>query len=448
MATILVIDDEKNMRWALSQALSADGHRVLTADDGRDGLEQYAEHQPDLVVLDVKMPGLNGMEVLKKLKELDKTLPVLMITAHGTIDNAIEAMKIGADDYITKPFELETVRATIARTLKLASLTREVGLLRQEMQAADIIGESPQFMAVMELVAKVAPSPATVLIEGESGTGKELVAKAIHRQSPRSEGPFIGVNCGALPENLLESELFGHEKGAFTGAVNRKPGRFERADGGTLFLDEVGELPPATQVRLLRVLQERELERVGGTETIPVNVRVVTATNRNLAEMVAAGEFREDLFYRLNVVPIHVPPLRERKADIPLLTEHFIGKYCAELGKPALKVTDEVLAVFSGYRWPGNIRELENVLERAVILAGGSELSTDLLPQELFARKAAVHADFELPEQGVNLEELEKSLLVQALQKTDGNKTRAANLLGISRHTLLYRLSKYDLKDD
>lgn len=441
---ILIVDDEKNMRWALSKALEKGGYKVLTASDGAEGCELFARTDPDLVLLDLRMPGMGGLEALSKMKAANSSVPVIIITAHGTVENAIEAMKHGADDYLTKPFELETVKAVVAKNLRLAGLSREVELLRREMQDVKIIGKSPKFLAVMDMVQRVAASGATVLILGETGTGKEMIARAIHKFSPRAGNPLIVVNCGALPENLLESELFGHEKGAFTGATARRPGRFERADTGTIFLDEVAELSAYTQVKLLRILQEQELERVGGTEVITVDTRVIAATNRNISEMVNRGEFREDLFYRLNVIPIQLPPLRERREDIALLAKYFLDKYCRELGRKAISIPARVIDVLEGYPWPGNIRELENVMERAAILCQGEELTRDILPGEL--QDPADKASMTLPPGGVNLDNLEKNLIVQALERTRGNQTKAAKLLGITRHTLVYRMEKHGIK--
>lgn len=441
---ILVVDDEKNMRWALSRALEKAGYKVLTAADGAEGCALFTRHEPELVLLDLRMPGMDGMEALNRMKAANSGVPVIMITAHGTIENAIEAMKHGADDYLTKPFELETIKAVVAKNLRLAGLSREVEMLRREMQEVRVVGKSPKFMAVMDMVHRVADSAATVLILGETGTGKEVIARSIHHFSPRSGKPFIGVNCGALPENLLESELFGHEKGAFTGAAARKPGRFERAHTGTIFLDEIAELSAPTQVKLLRVLQEKELERVGGTEAIKVDVRVVAATNRDLAELVSRGEFREDLFYRINVIPVHLPPLRERKEDIALLARFFLDKFIQELGRKPISIPPRTIDLLEQYSWPGNIRELENVIERAAILCQGADLSQDLLPNEL--RHTASVVSMSLPAGGVNLEELERSFIVQALEQTRGNQTQAAKLLGMTRHTLIYRIDKYGIE--
>jgi len=449
---ILVADDEKNMLWALTNVLSKQGFKTFTARDGEEAIHQFKKHLPDVVLLDLKMPKKNGIEVLKKIKKINDSIPVIMITAHGNIETAIEAMKLGAFDYVQKPFEMEEINVLIKKALKIRDLTMEVELLRDELsrisRGNQIIGESPQIKEVMDLVNRVAKSNATVLILGESGTGKELVANAIHYNSNRKNKPFVKVNCGALPENLLESELFGHEKGAFTGAISRKIGRFERAHGGSIFLDEIGEMSFSTQVKLLRVLQEKQIERVGSTEVIDVDVRIIAATNKDLKRLVEEGRFREDLYYRLNVIPIKIPPLRERKQDIPLLVKYFLQKYSLETGRRGMTISDSALDKLKAYSWPGNIRELQNVIERAVILSPGREITEDQLPPEIVKRDKQIELDeFKLPKNGVNLNDLEKSLIKQALDMTNGNQTEAARLLGITRHTLIYRMEKYGLKD-
>lgn len=445
---ILIADDEKNMIWAMKKALKNEGYRIITAADGVEAVEMARQEEPDLILLDLKMPKKDGMEALKEIKSLNGKVPVIMITAHGTMESAIEAMKLGALDYISKPFDLEELKVVIEKALNVGNMQEQIEFLTEELNKNTgkvIIGESEKIRGVLQIVSRVANSSATVFITGESGTGKELIANAIHFNSNRKHKPYIKVNCGALPETLLESELFGHEKGAFTGAIAKKPGRFERADGGTIFLDEVGELSPAIQVKLLRVLQEKEFERVGGTETIKVDVRIVAATNRNLREMVEKGEFREDLFYRLNVIPIELPPLRERKEDIPKLIEFFTEKYCAEIGRSKLSFDREAMEALTHYPWKGNIRELENVIERIVILNHGEKVTKDVLPKEILFYNSEVPA-FLLPEEGIDLEQVEKSLIEQALKRTDYNQTHAAKLLGITRHTLIYRMEKYNIK--
>ncbi|MGE5380973.1 MAG: sigma-54-dependent transcriptional regulator, partial [Methylocystaceae bacterium] len=384
MPRILVIDDEENMRWALKKALTKDGYQVITASDAGQGLELIKKHQPDLVLSDVKMPGMDGMELLNTIRAENPELPVIMVTGFGSIELAVEAMKAGAADFILKPFDIETVKLSVQRALGIEKLKEEVRFWRNETgNTCGIIGQSRAILTTLDMVKQVAPSPATVLITGESGTGKELVAHAIHQLSARAGQPLIKVNCAALPENLLESELFGHEKGAFTGAINRKLGRFERADDGSIFLDEIGELSPGMQAKLLRVLQEKEIERVGGVDTIKVDVRVIAATNRDLEQEVDAGSFREDLYYRLKVVPIWVPPLRERKDDIPELAANFAEQYARELGKGSIKISSETMDFLNRYNWPGNVRELQNVIERAVILCREQTIVPDLLPVEV-----------------------------------------------------------------
>ena len=443
---ILVIDDEEHMRWALEKAMKQEGYGVITAAGGREGLEALHREGASLVILDLKMPDLDGLEVLKRIREAYPRLPVIMITAHGTIQTAIEAMKIGAADYITKPFDLDELKIVIRKTLQMSQLMHEVSFLRAELmkEHGEMVGKSPAIMEVRRLIRRVAPTEATVLITGESDTGKEVVAVAIHRQSPRADGPFIAVNCAALPEQLLESELFGHEKGAFTGATTRKPGRFEMAARGTIFLDEIAEMSPTMQAKLLRVLQDKTFERVGGTQTIQVDTRIIAATNRDLAACVREGRFRQDLYYRLNVFSIHLPPLRDRREDIPLLSEHFLKKF-APLYHPCT-ISPEALDLLCRYDWPGNIRELQNVIERALILCHEAEIKPAHLPKELHRPAARPPCPVvNLPDEGISLEEVEIQLILQALEKSRGNQSRAAQLLGISRATLLYRMQKYGL---
>ncbi|MFZ5968465.1 MAG: sigma-54-dependent transcriptional regulator [Bacillota bacterium] len=445
---ILIADDEKNMIWAMKKALKDEGYKFITASDGEEAIMLAREEEPDLILLDLRMPKKDGMEALKEIKGFLTKTPVIMITAHGTMESAIEAMKLGAIDYISKPFDIEELKVVIKKALDIGILQEQIEFLTEELNKNTgkiIIGDSEKIQQVLQIVSRVANSNATVLITGESGTGKELIANAIHYNSGRKDNPYIKVNCGALPESLLESELFGHEKGAFTGAVAKKPGRFERAEGGTLFLDEVGELTPPIQVKLLRVLQEKEFERVGGTETIKADVRIVAATNRNLMEMVEKGEFREDLFYRLNVIPVELPSLRERKEDIPKLIDYFAGKYCAEMGRNKISFAQDAMDILVNYPWKGNIRELENVVERIVILNYGELIEKDMLPKEILFYNSEIPS-FLLPEQGIDLEQVEKSLIEQALKRAGGNQTHAAKLLGITRHTLIYRMEKYNMK--
>jgi DNA-binding NtrC family response regulator len=448
MKKILIADDEKNMIWAMKKALKNDGYKIITAGDGAEAVTLAQDEEPDIVLLDLRMPKKDGMEALDEIKRINPKIPVIMLTAHGTMESAIEAMKLGAVDYISKPFDLEELKIVIQKALNIGTMQEQIAFLTEELSKSTgktIIGESIKIKNVLQLVSRVANSNATVLITGESGTGKELIANAIHFNSQRKEKPYIKVNCGALPEGLLESELFGHEKGAFTGAIARKPGRFELADGGTLFLDEVGELTPNIQVKLLRVLQEKEFERVGGTETLKVDVRIVTATNRNLGEMVSKGEFREDLFYRLNVIPIELPSLRERKEDIPMLVDYFTKKYCCESGRKKLIFDKDAMDALTNYQWRGNIRELENVIERIVILNHGETVGKEALPKEIVYYSSEA-IPFVLPLEGIELDSVEKSLIEQALARTENNQTHAAKLLGITRHTLMYRMEKHNLK--
>lgn len=443
---LLIVDDEKNMRTVLRRALSAEGYEVFEAATGKEALDVLTDVMPDLIVMDQKMPEMDGLTALKRVKRLLPSLPVVILTAHGNVQSAVEAVRAGATEYLTKPFDLDELKLVVSKALGVRDLFREVDTLRAELKReydlATIVGQSDQMRDIYDVVKKVAATNATVMVYGESGTGKELVARAVHEYSKRSKKPFVQVSCAALPETLLESELFGYEKGAFTGASTAKKGRFELADGGTLFLDEIGDISPGIQVKLLRVLQEKTFEHLGGTKTIKVDVRIVGATNRDLQEAIADGAFREDLYYRLNVVPITVPPLRDRKEDIPLLVAHFLEK----LGSKR-KMSKEAMAQLVAYEWPGNIRELENTIERAVILGSGEMLLPEHLPAELRAKPASggPSVPIELPPEGIVLEKLEKDLLEQALRRAGANQTKAAKLLGISRHELLYRMEKFGL---
>lgn len=446
-ATILIIDDEEHMRWIIGKALAKEGYKTASAADGAEGLAKLAALGPDLVLLDLKLPDESGIDILRAIKREQPRIPVIMITAHGTVESAIEAMKIGAVDYISKPFDMEELKIIISRTLEVVELASEVDYLRGELGEklnTDLIGKSQAVEEIKKLVAKVADTPATVLIEGESGTGKEVVALLLHLQSSRANKPFIAVNCAAIPENLLESELFGYERGAFTGAINRKKGKFEVASGGTIFLDEIGEIPPHIQVKLLRVLQEKVFERVGGNEVVKMGARIIAATNRNLKKSVREGGFREDLYYRLQVIPIDLAPLCERKEDIPEFVDHFLKKY--DYRRKIKGFTAEALKIMCSYHWPGNIRELENTVERAVILCGEDYVNSGYLPREMADKAETAGALLiDLPEQGVSLEELEKDLIVKALAKSGGNQTRAARLLGITRSALIYRMEKHGI---
>lgn len=463
---VLVVDDEPNLRRVLSAQLSRDGYDVHTAEDGKQALSVLAEHHIDLVISDLRMPNVDGMELLKRALEIDAGLPVVMITAHGTVDNAVEALKLGAFDYITKPFDQLEVRTIVKKALKTRDLSTHEATpeVREAGGSAryGIIGKSAGITELYSVLDRVVDTPTTVLITGESGTGKELVARALHENSSRKERPFIKVNCAAIPKDLMESELFGYERGAFTGAVGSKPGRFELASGGTLFLDEIATIPVEMQVKLLRALQESEFERVGGVKTIQVDVRLVAATNSDLKKEIAQGTFREDLYYRLNVVPIRLPPLRERAEDIPLLISHFIEKFNARLKKRVSGVLPETERLLTDYPWPGNIRELENVMERAVLFCDGPELAVSDLPQELRDRAeqgmepsqddttdadAAVQDG--LKEQvRAAMSRLERQLIVKALEQTKGNVTHAARLLKISRKGLQLKMKELGLRDE
>ena len=454
MDTILVVDDESNYLTVMETLLGEAGYEVLTAPSAIEALKISAATDLDLVLTDMKMPKMTGIELLDKLQHLQPDLPVIIMTAFGTVEKAVSAMKKGAFDYILKPFKNEEIMVTIAKALKHRHLILTNRLLNQELEKKygfpNIVGESRVMEEILALVKRVAASRATVLITGESGTGKELIARAIHQCSNRAAKSCISVNCGALTETLLESELFGHERGAFTHAVAMRKGRFELADGGTLFMDEVAEMSQGLQVKLLRVLQEMEFERVGGTRTIKVDVRVVAASNRDLKEEVEAGRFREDLFYRLNVVHLHLPPLRQRQEDIPLLAAHFIKKYVQENLRDKTRITPEALQVLSHYAWPGNVRELENVMERAVILCSNNTITPQDLPAELAPAPAESRLEIDrfiplntpLPEA---LDAIEEQMIRRALEKSGQVQVRAAELLGITKSLLQYKLKKYHL---
>ncbi len=454
MDTILVVDDESNYLTVMETLLGEAGYEVLTAPSAIEALKISAAADLDLVLTDMKMPKMTGIELLDKLQQLQPDLPVIIMTAFGTVEKAVSAMKKGAFDYILKPFKNDEILVTIAKALKHRHLILTNRLLNQELEKKygfpNIVGESRVMEDILALVKRVAGSRATVLITGESGTGKELIARAIHQCSNRAAKSCISVNCAALTETLLESELFGHERGAFTNAVAMRKGRFELADGGTLFMDEVAEMSQGLQVKLLRVLQEMEFERVGGVRTIKVDVRVVAASNRDLKEEVEAGRFREDLFYRLNVVHLHLPPLRQRQEDIPLLAAHFIKKYVQENLRDKTRITPEALQVLIHYAWPGNVRELENVMERAVILCSNNVISPQDLPAELAPAPAESRLDIDrfiplntpLPEA---LDAIEEQMIRRALEKSGQVQVRAAELLGITKSLLQYKLKKYHL---
>jgi len=455
METILIVDDEKNYLLVLSAVLEEEGYEVLTTVSGMEAMEIQKSSDLDLVLTDMKMPGMDGIELLDQIKATDPELPVIMMTAHGTIDKAVEAMQKGAYSYILKPFDNERLILYVKRAISTYQVVKENRRLRHAVESqyrfGSIIGKSKSMRDVFETIQKVAPSNATVLIEGESGTGKELVAKSIHFNSPRRDNPFVAVNCSALAESLLESELFGHEKGAFTGAVSSKKGRFELAHGGTLFLDEIGELSPNLQVKLLRVLQEKTFERVGGVRSVAVDIRVIAATNRNLKDEMQAGRFREDLFYRLNVVHIVIPPLRLRWEDIQLLVNHFIKKYESsnQSTVPVKGLSQEVIRLFYEYRWPGNIRELENVIERAIILCEDGLVRIKDLPNWFsvngFNEKLidSIPTGAKLYE---TLELIEKEMIERALKMANNVQAHAAEILGIGKSGLNQKIRKYNLE--
>ena len=455
METILVVDDEKNYLTILSAILEDEGFEVLTAPGGFEALEVHKSSDLDLILTDMKMPKMDGIELLENIKESDPDLPVIMMTAHGTVDKAVEAMQKGAYTYILKPFDNERLIIYVKKAISMYQVVKENRRLRNAVESqyrfGNLIGKSKKMRDIFDTIQKVAPSGATVLIEGESGTGKELVARSIHFNGPRREKPFVAVNCSALAENLLESELFGHEKGAFTGAVASKKGRFELADGGTLFLDEIGELSPNLQVKLLRVLQEKLFERVGGVRTISVDIRIIAATNKDLQQEMQDGRFREDLYYRLNVVHIVLPPLKERQEDIRLLVNHFIKKYASERqsAAPVAGVDQEVDRLFFDYNWPGNIRELENVIERVMILCPGDIIRVSDLPKGFkdnvynTLHLEGIPADAKLYD---TLAMIEKALIERALKMSNNVQAHAADMLGIGKSGLNQKIKKYNLE--
>ena len=440
---ILVVDDEANARTALAELLRDEHFDVETAGDAFKALGKLESFGPHVVITDLKMPGMDGIELVTKLRAMDDPPAVIVMTAFGAVDTAINAMRAGAEEYLTKPLNFDELVVVVNKVLANHEMRRETAQLRKRVRdrvaPGNMVGSSPPMQRVFEIVDQVAPSRATVLITGESGTGKELVANAIHQRSPRSTGPFIKLHCAALAESLLESELFGHEKGSFTGAAARKDGRFSLADGGTLFLDEIGEISQSLQVKLLRFLQEHEFERVGGTQTIHVDVRVIAATNRNLREEVARGRFREDLFYRLNVVNIETPPLRERRSDIPAIAKFFLDRYAKLNAKPVETISTQALELLVGYDWPGNVRELENAIERAVVLANGTELEARHLPPQV--RPIGISGMPQIP--GATMAEIERYAILESLKAAGGSTSKAAEMLGISPRTIQYRLHEY-----
>lgn len=451
---ILIVDDERNIRDGMKWALEGKDkeYEVYTAGNVDDALELARKNSVELIITDLKMPGASGMDLLRKIKSEMPEVEVVVLTGYGTIESAVEAMKLGAADYLLKPINIDELNLVVERALQHKTLRQENITLRQALDEKfgfeKIIGQSPAMERMFRQIQMVAPTKSTVLIQGESGTGKELIAGAIHYNSPRKDKPFIKVNCGALTPTLLESELFGHEKGAFTDAYREKPGRFELADGGTLFLDEISETTPEFQVKLLRVIELQEFERVGGTRTIKVDVRIITATNKNLKDLVQQGKFREDLFYRLNVIQIIVPPLRERREDIPLLVNAFIKEFAAQNNKPALTISPKAMAALQNYSWPGNVRQLRNVIEAAVIMCNTNEIKLYHLPEEIrLAEESALEEDTIRLRIGTPLSEMEKEVIKATLKKVNGNKAQAARLLGIGRKTLYRKMAEYSIPD-
>ncbi len=454
-ARILVVDDERSMREFLAIMLGKAGYRVESVARGEEAVKRVESELFDLVITDLAMPGMDGLEVLKRVKDISPATAVILITAYATTASAVEAMKLGAFDYVIKPFKVDELRIIIENALEKRRLMDENRLLRRELVSrygfANLVGRSRAMLDVYDIIRKVQDTHTNVLITGESGTGKELVARAIHYNGSRKDYPFVAVNCGAIPENLIESELFGHKRGAFTGAVTNKPGLFQTAEGGTILLDEIAEMPLNTQVKLLRALQERTFKNLGGVEDIKVNVRVLAATNRDLAQEVKEGRFRQDLYYRLNVIQIHLPPLRERMEDLPLLVEHFLTRLSKEYGKPIRGIHPDAMAALMAYDYPGNIRELANILERAVALETGDEIRLPSLPPSLteHLHPRSSRKGFVLPEEGIDLDaalaDFEREMLLQALERAKGVKKRAAKLLNISFRSMRYRLQKHGM---
>jgi DNA-binding NtrC family response regulator len=451
MAAILIVEDEAKLRRLLELNLGEDGFTTFSAEDAEAGLKLLRENAIDLVLTDLKLPGMNGLEFLQVVKRQNAALPVVVMTAFGSVETAVEAMKAGASDYVLKPFSLAEMRMVIHKELDVHNLREENRSLREALGKRyahpNVVARSAKMQDVLATVERVAPTNSTVLLGGESGVGKDLIARAIHEKSRRARGPFLKINSTAIPENLLESELFGYEKGAFTGAAASKPGKFELADKGTLFLDEIGDVPPVTQVKLLRVLQEREFERLGGTRTIKVDVRLIAATNRDLREALEQGTFREDLYYRLNVVPLDIAPLRERREDIPDLVNLFISRFAGDSGKSVESIRPEAMQILVNYHWPGNVRELQNIIERACALAKGSVLDVADIHLDTRPAKTANGTSGFLPD-GMTLEQWEDEMVQEALRRANGNKSQAARLLGLSRNALRYRLSKIGISDE
>ncbi|GFO62619.1 sigma-54 dependent transcriptional regulator [Geomonas paludis] len=449
-AKIMVVDDEHLIRWSLEQNLKKQGYEVCTAGTGEDALRIAREEQPELVLLDYHLPGINGLEVLQRLKEIDEEILVIMVTAQGGLETAVNTMRHGAYDYINKPFNLDEMGLVVRKALETSELRREVVQLRSEHKKQGppkILGNSKHMKNVLEMMAKVAKSDAsTVLVQGESGTGKELVAKYIHYESARADKPFVAINCAAVPATLLESELFGHEKGAFTDAKTSKKGLFELADGGTVFLDEIGDMEIGMQAKLLRFLEDRTFRRIGGAKVIPVDVRIISATNKDLMKAIEEKSFRNDLYYRLQVIPIFLPALRERKEDILVLANHFIEVFSKEFAKPTKGISSMAEKLLVEYNWPGNIRELKNVIERAIILGNDENLLLENLPLEIVAKASQVTVPlttFKLPPEGIDIEEVERELIKQSLEMTDWNQSKAAKKLNLGIDAFRYRMKKF-----
>jgi DNA-binding NtrC family response regulator len=451
-AKILVVDDEKLLRWSLDQNLSKEGYTVITSEKGLDGLNIYKEELPDITLLDIHLPDVSGITVLEGIKEINKHALVVMITAFGDVQTAVKTIKLGAYDFLEKPFNMEKLKILVGKALETVSLRKEVSQFRSQLSVKygfdSIIGQSDNMKSVFDLLAKIARSDAsTVFMQGESGTGKDLAAKVIHYQSLRSEKPFMEINCTALPETLVESELFGHEKGAFTDAKSMKKGLFELANGGTVYLDEIGDMMPGTQAKLLKVIENKAFKRIGGTKDIEVDVRIITATNKDMAEEVRNGNFREDLYYRLKVIPITIPPLRERGDDILFLAKYFIDGFNKEFKKNLKGLSKETSKSFIEYPWPGNVRELKNVIERAMILESEDHILPEHLPLEMSSKEVMIQnvkgIDIKIPPGGIDIEEVEKELIRQSLDMTRGNQTKAAKLLSLTRDTLRYRMQKF-----
>src|SRR5277367_3231894 len=440
--SILVIEDEEKYRRVIGLHLSSAGYEVKAAATAEDGLKLAAD--VDLILTDLKLPGMDGLAFIEKIRAQNTHTPVIVMSAFGTIENAVEAMKKGAVDFVPKPFSLDHLSVVVEKALEVRKLRDENRELRealgQKYQFANIIGHSRPMQEIFATIMRVAPTRATVLLAGESGVGKDMIARAIHHHSPRKDRPFVKINCTALPENLMESELFGYEKGAFTGATVSKPGKFEQADTGTVMLDEIGDVPPAIQVKLLRVLQEREFERLGSNKTQHIDVRVIAATNKDLRAALEDGTFREDLYYRLNVVPIEIPPLRERKEDIPYLARHFVEKLAPDTGGRVRGITDAAIDKLMGYSWPGNVRELENVIERSIVMASGEKLDANDIRLDMNLRPRHAPGELGLPE-GMSLDVYEQEIIKNALKQADGNKSQAARILGLTRNALRYRLT-------